>query len=163
MRQPSTSSFVLIAIISFALCAYAYSQAEAMTSTEAAPPRDEPEFPESLRGAWDIATEKCNFSPDTGSDTRIEIASHTLQGYESTDQLTAVEKISSSPEAWRIVTVSNIAPPDPRRCGHLRSERKYSHDHPRNDNDIILPLRLNSAINGEARPWKNGINHAPIG
>lgn len=69
-------------------------------------------FPKELRGTWGLSSNKCRAIKTNDSDSRIEIEAHGLQGYENRDVIESIEKIAGSPIVWRIVTVSNIAPPE---------------------------------------------------
>lgn len=68
------------------------------------------EFPQQLLGVWDVAPYPCFVDSRSESDTRIEIRTRTLQGYEDTEELKTIRQISESPMAWRILTLTNIAP-----------------------------------------------------
>ena len=69
-------------------------------------------LPPELRGAWDLSDSKCRAIDTHESDSRIEIDSRELHGYEHTESLKSVVKVSEAPSAWRIVSISNIAPPE---------------------------------------------------
>ncbi len=69
-------------------------------------------FPPELRGAWDLSDSKCRAIDIHESDSRIEIDGRELHGYEHTESLKSAMKVSEAPSAWRIVSISNIAPPE---------------------------------------------------
>ena len=70
------------------------------------------QYPEPLHGVWDLGSGPCVLTEGTESDSRFEITSNTLQGYEHTDVPRSVVRISESQQAWRIMAVSDIAPPE---------------------------------------------------
>lgn len=100
----------LLVLSTLALLAACSASAQPEVAASSPPAHLRPEFPDQLRGVWDVAPQKCAAAPGAGSDTRIEINAQVLHGYESTDQLKSIEKISSSPDAWRVVTIADIAP-----------------------------------------------------
>ncbi len=69
-------------------------------------------FPSELRGAWDLSDDKCRAIDTHESDSRIEIGARVLQGYEHAESLISIRKISEAPLVWRVISISNIAPPE---------------------------------------------------
>lgn len=69
-------------------------------------------FPAQITGAWDAYPLPCFDDGPSDSDTRIRIVADALRGYENNDALDSIEHIASSPMTWRVVTISDIAPPE---------------------------------------------------
>lgn len=68
------------------------------------------EFPEALRGVWDVGPAACKLPLHLDSDTPIAIERERLIGYESVDTPRRVTRVSEVPSAWVISTESSVAP-----------------------------------------------------
>jgi len=68
------------------------------------------EFPEPLRGVWDVGPAACKLPLHPDSDTPITIERERLIGYESADTPRRVTQVSQVPSVWVISSESNIAP-----------------------------------------------------
>lgn len=82
----------------------------ALSTTAGEPTAAAARFPVQLHGVWDAYPLPCVDDGPSDSDTRIQIAPEVLHGYENNDALRSLEKISDAPAAWRVVTISDIAP-----------------------------------------------------
>ncbi len=67
-------------------------------------------FPKALVGTWDLGPAACRLPVNPDSDTPIELQSNRVLGYENTDKLRSISRISNEPVAWRVSTESSIAP-----------------------------------------------------
>lgn len=81
-----------------------------LVATAAEPAIGAARFPAQLHGVWDAYPLPCVDDGPSDSDTRIQIATSVLHGYENNDALRSLEKISDAPVTWRVVTISDIAP-----------------------------------------------------
>lgn len=73
---------------------------------------DAPRFPAELQGVWDAYPLPCSAEGASDNDTRIQIAPDVLHGYGNNDALRGIARIATSPMAWRVVTITDIAPED---------------------------------------------------
>lgn len=67
-------------------------------------------FPKEALGTWDLGPAACKLPVNPDSDAPIEIQSNRVLGYENTDKLRKISRISNQPATWRVSTESNIAP-----------------------------------------------------
>lgn len=67
-------------------------------------------FPTEIVGVWDAYPLPCVVDGPSDSDMRIRIAGNMLHGYENNDTVRSIEQVAESPMAWRVVTISDIAP-----------------------------------------------------
>lgn len=67
-------------------------------------------MPKELLGTWQYGHAPCSASVFGESDTAIRVESSKILGYEHRDTIKTVERISTSPSAWRILRVSDVAP-----------------------------------------------------
>lgn len=104
MRTGTTAVMLSLAVSVLALSFSAYS-GETATAQRAV-------FPKVLRGVWDVAPYDCSASDRARSDTMFKIGASSLRGYENTDALKSIQRISASPLTWRVVAISNVAPPE---------------------------------------------------
>ena len=70
--------------------------------TQAAGSKKAPAFPIQLRGIWQGGREPCKHPGNMDSDSRIEIHSNKIFGYEDSSELISILKISSNPTAWKV-------------------------------------------------------------
>lgn len=68
------------------------------------------QFPAEILGVWDAYPLPCVDNGPSDSDTRIQVVKDVLHGYENNDALRSIEQIAEAPLAWRVVTISDIAP-----------------------------------------------------
>lgn len=68
------------------------------------------QFPAEVRGVWDAYPLTCVDDGPSDSDMRIRITPRVLHAYENNDTVRSITRISESPLAWRVVTISDIAP-----------------------------------------------------
>ena len=71
---------------------------------------DAPRFPAELLGVWDAYPLPCIADGPSDNDTRIQIGPDVLHGYGNNDEVREIARIATSPMAWRVVTISDIAP-----------------------------------------------------
>lgn len=69
-------------------------------------------FPAEIHGLWDLAPAPCVVEPQVESDSRLGIGPDFIRGYEELMEVREVARISDDPPAWRVLTVSDIAPPE---------------------------------------------------
>lgn len=75
-------------------------------------PGGAPQLPSEIRGFWDLAPYPCVVGPHGESDSRLEMGADFVRGYEELMEVREVQKVSDVPPAWRVLTVSAIAPPE---------------------------------------------------
>lgn len=83
-----------------------------VTSTAGPASGNDQQFPAQIIGVWDAYPLPCVDDGPSDSDTRIRVATTVLHGYEHNDALRSIEHITESPMTWRVVTISDIAPPE---------------------------------------------------
>ncbi len=66
-------------------------------------------FPKEVMGTWDLGPAACKLPVNPDSDAPIEIQAQRLLGFENTDKLMRISRVSSDPVAWLVSTESNIA------------------------------------------------------
>ena len=86
--------------------------AQTQGSARSADARPPALLPTALHGFWDLAPEPCVVEPGIESDSRLEIGAGFVRGYEVLMEVREVARISDDPPAWRVVAISEIAPPD---------------------------------------------------
>ena len=59
-------------------------------------------MPMELQGVWQPGPEPCVLPGNLDSDSRIEIKTYVIQGYEHSSVPLKVTRVSASPAAWRI-------------------------------------------------------------
>lgn len=64
-------------------------------------------YPGALVGQWEPYPDPCRLPLQNDSDMGFVITPRLLRGYEHTDTPTKVERISRSPQAWRIEATEN--------------------------------------------------------
>lgn len=69
-------------------------------------------IPGELRGFWDLAPDPCTLDPKVESDSRLEIGDTFVRGYEELMEVREVVRVSETPQAWRVLAISGIAPAD---------------------------------------------------
>lgn len=68
-------------------------------------------FPAELRGVWE-PSRPCDTAALTDRDSRFEITERQRRNYEETEDIRSAQLLTDSPLTWRIVTTSDIGPPD---------------------------------------------------
>lgn len=68
------------------------------------------QFPAEILGVWDAYPLACVDDGPSDSDMRIQVTPRVLHAYENNDTVRSITRISESPMAWRVVTISDIAP-----------------------------------------------------
>lgn len=68
-------------------------------------------FPEALVSVWEPRL-PCDTGETSDRDARFEITSTKRLNYEEIEDLVSAEVLTDSPHTWRIVTRSNVGPPD---------------------------------------------------
>lgn len=76
-------------------------------------------LPAEIHGFWDLAPDPCVIEPWIESDSRLEIGADFVRGYEERMEVREAEMVSDVPLAWRVLAVSDIAPP------HLQGPALY--------------------------------------
>ena len=69
------------------------------------------EFPVELRETWDPSA-PCTAGEVSDHDARFSITRRQRLNYEEIEDIVSAELLTSSPMTWRIVTTSNVGPPD---------------------------------------------------
>lgn len=67
-------------------------------------------MPVELLGTWQYGYSRCAVSVFGESDSAIRIETTAIVGYESRDAIKSVRRISKSPNAWKILRISDTAP-----------------------------------------------------
>ncbi|MBJ6985019.1 hypothetical protein [Luteimonas sp. MC1750] len=81
-----------------------------LLASAADPAPGQPRFPAEMLGVWDAYPLACVDDGPSDSDMRIQITPAVLHGYENNDTVRSIKPIAESPMAWRVVTISDIAP-----------------------------------------------------
>lgn len=68
-------------------------------------------FPVELRSFWEPSL-PCDTGEMSDRDSRFEITATQRLNYEEIEDVVSVELLTQSPHTWRIVTTSNVGPPD---------------------------------------------------
>ncbi|WP_027073126.1 hypothetical protein [Luteimonas sp. J29] len=95
------------------VCAQDASASQLPDATESA------RMPVEVHGFWDLAPEPCVVGPHAESDSRLEIGAYVVRGYEELMEVREVTPVSDVPLAWRVIAISDIAPP------HLQGPALY--------------------------------------
>lgn len=70
-----------------------------------------PAFPSPLTSVWEPGL-PCDTGETSDRDTRFEITATQRLNYEEIEDIVSAELLTESPLTWRIVTTSNVGPPD---------------------------------------------------
>ena len=65
-------------------------------------------FPPALQGEWNPVPFDCKEAQEVANDMRFEIAGPLRGNFEDIETISSVVQVADSPDAWRVVTISNV-------------------------------------------------------